>query len=147
MMRYSSPSILISVPEYFPYSTRSPTFTVTGLSFSPSPTATTFPFWGFSFAVSGMIIPEAVFVSASAASTSTRASLGLKFGELFFSFKLRKASRQGQLRTLTGQVGALAQTRPEVALRERRPEWRGYEQYFRPDDFLFHNSSKSDELF
>jgi len=66
---------------------------------------------------------------------------------LFFSFKLRKASRQGQLRTLTRQVEALAQTRAEVALRERRPEWRGYEQYFRPDDFLFHNSSKSDELF
>src|SRR6218665_3201369 len=105
-----------------------------------------------------MMIRDVVCVAVSPAAAGPFSLLGLKltlainidslkFGELFFSFKLRKASRQGQLRTLTRQVEALAQTRAEVALRERRPEWRGYEQYFRPDDFLFHNSSKSDELF
>src|SRR5688572_1473035 len=78
MIRYSLPSILISVPAYLPYSTLSPTLTVTGLSFNPSPTAMIVPFWGFSFAVSGIMIPDAVLVSASAGSTSTLSSFGLK---------------------------------------------------------------------
>jgi hypothetical protein len=43
-------------------------FTVIGSSFLPVPTAITFPRCGFSFAVSGMIIPPAVFSSAAAAS-------------------------------------------------------------------------------
>src|SRR5690606_30828084 len=78
MIRYSFPSMVISVPAYLPYRISSPTLTVTGLSLRPSPTAMTFPFWGFSLEVSGMKMPDAVFSSASAGSTRTRSSFGLK---------------------------------------------------------------------
>ena len=65
MMLYSTPSILTSVPDHFPNRTRSPTLTSIGKIFpssvfAPGPTAITFPSEGFSFAVSGMIIPPAV---------------------------------------------------------------------------------------
>lgn len=68
-----------SVPEYFPYKTVSSTLTVIGFSLVPEPTATTTPFCGFSFAVSGIIIPEAVLVSASRGSTRTLSANGFKF--------------------------------------------------------------------
>gem|GEM_PF-3231731 len=77
MMRYSLPSTEISVPAYFPYRTVSPTLTVNGSSFLPLPTATTWPFWGFSLAVSGMMIPKDVFSSAAAGSTRTLSARGL----------------------------------------------------------------------
>ena len=67
----SSPSCFNSVPAYFPYRTMSPTLTVVGLSFVPFPTATTVPFCGFSCALSGIIIPDAVLVSASDTLIST----------------------------------------------------------------------------
>jgi hypothetical protein len=72
MIRKSSPSIWISVPAYLPYNTVSPTFTVTGSSFLPGPAATTVPRCGFSFAVSGMMIPPAVFSSAGAGLKNTQ---------------------------------------------------------------------------
>jgi hypothetical protein len=61
-MRYSSPSSLISWPEYLPKRTLSPSFTSSGVilpSFStrPLPTAITLPCCGFSLAVSGMMMP------------------------------------------------------------------------------------------
>ena len=56
-----------------------PTLTVTGFSFVPGPTATILPFCGFSFAVSGIIIPDAVLVSASRGSTRTLSAKGLIF--------------------------------------------------------------------
>jgi hypothetical protein len=71
MIRKSSPSIVISVPAYLPYSTVSPDFTVTGSSFFPGPAAMIVPRCGFSFAVSGMIMPPAVFSSAAAGFTIT----------------------------------------------------------------------------
>src|SRR6185437_4930177 len=66
MMRISSPSILTSVPDHLPKRTKSPLFTsgMTRLPFSskaPGPTEMTSPSWGFSWAVSGMMIPPAVF--------------------------------------------------------------------------------------
>jgi hypothetical protein len=82
MIRNSSPSIWISVPAYLPYSTVSPTFTVTGSSFLPGPAATTVPRCGFSFAVSGMIIPPAVFSSAGAGFTITLSAKGVTFNFL-----------------------------------------------------------------
>ena len=48
-------------------------------SFVPFPIAIILPFCGFSFAVSGMIIPDAVFSSAVAGSTRTLSAKGLKF--------------------------------------------------------------------
>ena len=54
-----------------------------GFSFVPFPTAITVPFCGFSFAVSGIIIPDAVFVSASACCIIT---YQLKVEYLFFHF-------------------------------------------------------------
>src|SRR6202044_1899709 len=82
MMRKSSPSIWISVPAYLPYNTVSPIFTVTGSSFFPGPAATTVPRCGFSFAVSGIIIPPAVFSSAGAGFTITRSAKGVTFNFL-----------------------------------------------------------------
>ena len=61
----------------------SPTFTVVGSSFFPGPTATTVPSCGFSLAVSGMMIPEAVLVSAAVGSTNTLSANGLKFTDIF----------------------------------------------------------------
>jgi len=45
----------------------------------PAPTATTLPFCGFSLAVSGIMIPDAVLVSASRGSTKTLSARGLIF--------------------------------------------------------------------
>src|SRR6202035_877512 len=61
-MRRSSPSTLTSVPPYLPKRTRSPTLTssfrtVPSSRTLPLPTAMTSPSIGFSFAVSGMMIP------------------------------------------------------------------------------------------
>src|SRR5205085_8093679 len=74
MIRKVSPSILISVPPYFEMRTLSPFFTVKSTflpsSFTlPVPRATTLPSCGFSFAVSGMMIPP-FFVSRSEEHTS-----------------------------------------------------------------------------
>src|SRR6476659_8420616 len=61
------PAILTSVPDHYPNSTRSPVFRSIGISlpFSsrpPGPTAMISPSEGFSFAVSGMMIPPALFI-------------------------------------------------------------------------------------
>jgi hypothetical protein len=50
------------------------------------PTATTFPRCGFSFAVSGMMIPLAVVVSAGLASTSTRSARGFTLTDMMKLF-------------------------------------------------------------
>ena len=76
MIRRSFPSTLISVPAYLPYKIVSPGLTVVGSSFLPGPTAITVPLCGFSFAVSGIIIPDSVVVSAAAGSTKTRSPSG-----------------------------------------------------------------------
>ena len=67
MIMYSTPSSLTSVPDHLPNSTRSPTLTSIGMSLPlssrpPGPTAMTSPSWGFSFAVSGMMMPPVVFI-------------------------------------------------------------------------------------
>jgi hypothetical protein len=77
MIRSSSPSILTSVPDHLPNSTRSPTLTSIGISLPassrpPGPTAMTWPWEGFSLAVSGMMMPPVVFSSASMRLTTTR---------------------------------------------------------------------------
>src|SRR5262249_18466897 len=80
----SSPSILISVPDHFPNSTRSPTLTSSGSSLPssprmPGPAAMTSPSIGFSLAVSGMIMPPAVFSSSSMRRMRTRSCNGRNF--------------------------------------------------------------------
>jgi len=77
-------SILISVPAYLPISTRSPTLTSSGIrlplsSRRPAPTATTLPSSGFSFAVSGMMMPPLTFSSASTLFTRMRSCRGFTF--------------------------------------------------------------------
>jgi len=62
----------------------SPTCTVVGSSFLPGPTATTVPSCGFSFAVSGIIIPEAVLVYAAIGSIKTLSANGLKFTDIIY---------------------------------------------------------------
>ena len=77
-------TILTSVPDHLPNKTLSPTFTSMGIVlpssvFAPPPIATTFPSWGFSCAVSGIIIPPAVFSLLSKTSIKTRSCNGLNF--------------------------------------------------------------------
>ena len=62
------------MPEYFPYNTLSPVFKLILISFPdsfilPGPAWTIVPICGFSLAVSGKIIPEAVVSSTSSAWT------------------------------------------------------------------------------
>ena len=76
MMHNSSPSIFTSVPDHFPNSTLSPTLRSNGVTLPsslllPDPAAIISPSWGFSWAVSGMIIPPAVFSSLSSLLTNT----------------------------------------------------------------------------
>ncbi|SPE30319.1 hypothetical protein SBA5_780022 [Candidatus Sulfotelmatomonas gaucii] len=82
MIKYSSPSILISVPEYLPKSTRSPAFTSRGNTFPssfdlPLPTEMTSPSWGFSFALSGMMIPPRMVSVSSIRRTRMRSCSGV----------------------------------------------------------------------
>src|SRR6266403_557474 len=84
MIRNCSPSILISVPPYFEMRTLSPFFTVKSTflpsSFTlPVPRATTLPSCGFSFAVSGMMIPPFLVSCSSSGCTSTRSPSGFTF--------------------------------------------------------------------
>jgi len=112
MIRKSSPSIWISVPAYLPYRTVSPIFTVTGSSFLPGPAATTVPRCGFSLAVSGMIMPPAVFSSAGAGFTITLSASGVTFNflpivVLFYWFYLkdfRMKSSDGEVRRILYQT-------------------------------------------
>src|SRR5690606_10765485 len=81
MISRSSPSSLTSVPDHLPNSTRSPALTSSGVTLPsservPEPTATTSPSLGFSLALSGMMMPPAVFSSASMRRTRTRSCSG-----------------------------------------------------------------------
>src|SRR5205823_4226239 len=81
MMMRSSLSSLTSVPDHLPNSTRSPLLTSSGWILpssprAPGPTATTSPSIGFSFAVSGMMMPPVVFSSASTRRMTTRSCNG-----------------------------------------------------------------------
>src|SRR6516225_7639268 len=77
MIISSSPSRRTSVPDHFPNSTRSPVLTSSGCTFpssprAPGPTAITSPSIGFSWAVSGMMIPPVDFASCSTRRISRR---------------------------------------------------------------------------
>src|SRR5690606_2564365 len=81
MISRSSPSSLTSVPDHLPNSTRSPALTSSGVTLPssprvPEPTATISPSLGFSLALSGMMMPPAVFSSASMRRTRTRSCSG-----------------------------------------------------------------------
>src|ERR1700751_2614936 len=83
MMRNSSPSILISVPEYLPNRTRSPDFTSRGKTLPssldlPLPTEMTSPSWGFSLAESGMMMPPRIVSPSSIRRTRMRSWSGVK---------------------------------------------------------------------
>src|SRR6266852_4056283 len=88
MMRYSSPSSLTSLPEYLPKRTRSPALTSSGV-FLPSsetlplPTAMTLPSWGFSLALSGMMMPPRRAGSSSIRLSRTRSWSGCRI--IFFA--------------------------------------------------------------
>ena len=70
IIKSSLPSTVTSVPDHLPKSILSPDLTSKAVTdpssdLAPDPTATTFPSEGFSLAVSGIIIPPAVFSSSS----------------------------------------------------------------------------------
>ena len=78
----ATPSILTSVPDHLPNRMRLPTLTSMGMSLPlssrpPGPTAMTLPCCGFSWAVSAMMMPPAVFASASIRSMTTRSAVGI----------------------------------------------------------------------
>src|SRR5688500_4437706 len=84
MMRYSSPSILISCPEYLPNRMVSPSLTSSGCRAPsslnlPWPVAMTLPCWGFSLALSGMMIPPTFCSPSSMRETMMRSCSGLTF--------------------------------------------------------------------
>src|SRR6185295_4279834 len=84
IMRSSSPFTRTAWPEYLPNSTRSPACTSSGIRTPlslrrPLPTARTSPWSGFSAAVSGMTMPEAVFLSSSRRLTRMRSWSGRIF--------------------------------------------------------------------
>ena len=84
MIRRSSPSILTSVPDHLPNSTRSPALTSSGISLplssrAPGPTAMTSPSCGFSLAVSGMMMPPLDLFSPSTRRMTTRSCSGRNF--------------------------------------------------------------------
>src|SRR5262249_54074661 len=76
----SSPSNSTCVPLYFPYTTRSPTFSSIGIvspfSRRPGPTAMTSPWIGFSLAVSGMYSPPFIVSVSSIGRIATRSASG-----------------------------------------------------------------------
>src|SRR5207302_4169482 len=84
MIRYSLSSSFTSEPEYFPKRILSPALTSSGI-FLPSsvtlplPTAMTLPSWGFSFAVSGIMIPHFLTSFSSSRSTRSRSCNGRIF--------------------------------------------------------------------
>src|SRR6185369_12929026 len=87
MMIRSSPSIFTSVPDHLPNRILSPAFTSSGVIlpssfFAPEPAAITSPSCGFSLAVSGMMMPPAVFSTPSMRRTSTRSWSGRNFMEI-----------------------------------------------------------------
>src|ERR1039458_8154185 len=84
MMRNSSPSSLISVPEYLPKRMVSPALTSSGntlpSSFDlPLPTAITSPCCGFSLAESGMMMPPRMLSPSSMRRTRMRSCRGVNF--------------------------------------------------------------------
>src|SRR5579863_4865816 len=83
MIRNSSPSILISVAEYLPKRILSPAFTSRGNTLPssldlPLPTETTSPSWGFSFALSGIMMPPRMVSPSSKRRTRIRSWSGVK---------------------------------------------------------------------
>src|SRR4030095_12946173 len=81
MINRYSPSPLISAPPYLPNSTRSPACTSSGWRepsslYLPRPAAITSPSWGFSFAVSGMMMPPRTCSPSSMRLTITRSCSG-----------------------------------------------------------------------
>src|SRR3954453_15519968 len=101
--------MVISVPPYFEYRTSSPSETSIGTRFPssetlPSPTASTLPRWGFSFAVSGGTRPLAVASPSSTALTISRSPRG-------FSFMSQPPSKI----TLANRLGTLARRVPRVS--------------------------------
>src|SRR3954447_16844545 len=80
-MRYSLAPNFTSVPPYFEKMTVSPSWMSSGsrwpFSNRPGPTARTVPSWGFSLAVSGITMPDAVVCSDSSTVTTMRSSSGL----------------------------------------------------------------------
>src|ERR1700688_2672228 len=76
MIRYSTPSILTSVPDHLPNSTRSPALTSIGISLPassrpPGPTATISPCCGFSLAVSNDDPSRGFFLGVNALDDDT----------------------------------------------------------------------------
>src|SRR3978361_161154 len=88
MIRSSSPSSFTSVPDHLPNRMRSPALTSRATIWpaslrEPGPTAMTSPSIGFSWAVSGMMMPPRVFSSAFSRRTTTRSWRGRNFMDWF----------------------------------------------------------------
>src|SRR4051812_38871151 len=139
MMRYSSPSILMSWPEYFPKRIVSPSLTSSPtrsfFSFLPRPTAMTLPCCGFSLAVSGMMIPPIFCSPSSMRCTMMRSWSGLTFmlDSVWCeeSVDLRVSSRAERLLNICGLVGTVNGGVLRIARRLKSPLARPFPQLVR----------------
>src|SRR3954452_21226376 len=132
MISRVSPLTRTSVPDHLPKSTRSPTLTSSGWTLpvssrAPCPTATTSPSIGFSLAVSGMMIPPAVFSSASTRLIRTRSCKGLKLAmpaspSLGLGCRMSAARRRSDRADTSGRADAeLVPDHRDAGRRPRRP--------------------------
>src|SRR4051812_4185738 len=93
----------------------------------PSPTASTLPFCGFSFAVSGRTIPEAVVASSSTALTIRRSPSGLSFigrslrwhaGKKQLALAIRECQRTADYTAFRRAASVLPGIAAQVAIEE-----------------------------
>src|ERR1700730_10466550 len=102
MMMKSSPSSLISVPEYLPNRIRSPSFTARGNTLPsslerPLPTEITSPSCGLSLALSGMMMPPRVVSASSTRRTRMRSWSGVNLAIVATPFNLVEGLSLGKL--------------------------------------------------
>src|SRR5262245_48750441 len=112
----------MSEPEYFPNRMRSPGLRSTATrwpdsSSLPLPTAITSACWGFSFAVSGIMIPPRICSASSRRFTRTRSCKGRKsMSSIISSDQLFHQRNQILLIERAGAIGARVEEPPHPTL-------------------------------
>src|SRR5437879_1347391 len=138
IMRRSSPSILISVPEYLPNRMRSPSFSARGNTLPsslilPLPIEMTSPSCGLSLAESGMMRPPRVVPASSMRRTRMRSWSGVNFVAIFADSFRSNSVDDGEsdetviaLQNWTGQASTtptIDPDRPELSARIEPEIW------------------------
>src|SRR5579872_4842306 len=133
----TSPSILISVPEYLPNRMRSPSFSARGNTLPsslvlPLPTEMTSPSCGLSLAESGMMIPPRVVPTSSTRRTRMRSCSGVNFVGIFAdSFPLNPVLLTGRYEDGWSSQGRRVLTRSKIAQSDQSHQDRDCHKYRR----------------